>query len=72
MDWNYKEFVQYGWICPKCGRVMSPTTPYCPCNGEGKKTTVSTGTTGYIDWVHHESRTVSEIEQDMRGEQDET
>ena len=51
-------------------RVMSPTTPYCPCNGDGKKITVSTGTTGYIDWAHHESRTASEIEQDMRDEEE--
>ena len=23
----------YGWICPKCGRVLSPTTTFCPCCG---------------------------------------
>lgn len=22
-------FGQQGWICPKCGRVYSPTTPMC-------------------------------------------
>lgn len=21
-----------GWICPKCGRVLSPNTPSCPCS----------------------------------------
>lgn len=20
-----------GWICPVCGRGLSPDTPYCPC-----------------------------------------
>lgn len=23
---------QYGWVCPKCGRVLSPTTSSCPCS----------------------------------------
>lgn len=22
-------FGQQGWICPKCGRVFSPSTPMC-------------------------------------------
>lgn len=24
--------ITFGWICPKCGRVLSPYTPSCPCN----------------------------------------
>lgn len=25
---------QYGWICPKCGRVISPFNAVCPyCSG---------------------------------------
>ena len=23
---------EMGWICPVCGRGVSPSTPYCPCN----------------------------------------
>ena len=24
-------FRQYGWICPKCGRVWAPWVPRCDC-----------------------------------------
>lgn len=31
---------QYGWVCPVCGRGLSPFTVVCPCkNGEGWKIT---------------------------------
>lgn len=25
-----------GWICPVCGRGLSPYTNFCPCKGWGK------------------------------------
>lgn len=23
--------MEQGWLCPKCGRVNAPLTPYCDC-----------------------------------------
>ena len=34
-----------GWVCPKCGRVYSPTTPMCfYCGSEDHITISTTGT----------------------------
>ena len=43
-----KDFKQYGWICPVCGRGLSPWTHVCPCYDEIKieKITTSPSTTG--------------------------
>ncbi len=30
-------FRQYGWICPKCGRVWAPWVPSCDCVRRGKE-----------------------------------
>ena len=27
-----------GWICPKCGRVLAPWVPECPCHKEMAQT----------------------------------
>lgn len=42
-------FWQQGWVCPKCGRGLSPWTDYCPCVGEDMKITYSTGTNENFD-----------------------
>lgn len=57
---DYDVNIQYGWVCPKCGRVMAPTMCFCICNGEGRKTISTTSIT--IDWPHHDSTTASEGE----------
>ena len=43
-----------GWVCPICGRGLSPWTSECPCyvNKNNSNTTTTTSTTmysGYID-----------------------
>lgn len=38
---NMQHWAEYGWICPKCGRVMSPRTTeciYCNCSNVMCKT----------------------------------
>ena len=39
-------FYKQGWVCPKCGGVMSPTQPFCVnCQPKQTQTLVSTGIT---------------------------
>lgn len=38
----YNYFSQQGWICPKCGRVYSPSTSMCFYCGNESVTTVTT------------------------------
>ena len=45
MDNNFMQVTgQYGWICPKCGRVLAPFVPECPCRGQGPETWTTTST----------------------------
>ena len=63
MNWdNIDLTAPQGWICPKCGRVYSPTTFMCFYCG-GQTITSSTGTSKpYINYVHIESQTRGEDE----------
>lgn len=56
---NYNLFAQQGWICPKCGAVLSPSTTFCPfcAPGNNKSTIKSNGTTYDIDYAHRETIT---------------
>ncbi len=44
--YDYKFPPQEGWVCPKCGRVYSPTTFMCYYCGEEEKVTYTTNTNG--------------------------
>ena len=44
-DNDYQVGGLYGWICPKCGAVMSPFTSFCPnCTQRNWEVTCATGT----------------------------
>ena len=55
---NYSFDAPRGWICPKCGIVLSPSTMSCPFCASGNNTTITTDKTTYtVDYVHHDSTT---------------
>ena len=33
---TYNQPKMVGWICPVCGRGLSPFTAVCPCKNDGK------------------------------------
>lgn len=37
---------QKGWICPVCGRGLSPWTSFCPCQSDMK---ITYGTSTYVN-----------------------
>ena len=43
---------QQGWICPKCGRVFSPSTPMCLYCGKETSPATSSNIEKYIDLTH--------------------
>ena len=59
-----KVYYKVGWLCPICGRVLSPDTSVCPCYYDGNKTTATgTGYTYEIDWLRKESMTIPNHEE---------
>ena len=60
-DYPVSGFYQQGWVCPKCGAVLSPSTIFCPfCTHGSNKSTATSDRIPYdIDYTHRDSTTAA-------------
>lgn len=56
-------FAPRGWVCAKCGSVMSPNQPFCMfCNVGGNQPTTLTCGNSSGDYVQLVNRSISQEE----------
>lgn len=61
---DYINWGPQGWVCPKCGRVMSPTQPYCLfCSQQGTIKYTET-TSAKLEWIYKEDTVTTPITND--------
>lgn len=56
-------WIQQGWQCPICKRVLAPNQSYCIfCASQDNKTYVTSGTSVDVDYLKYQPKTVSDNE----------
>jgi hypothetical protein len=57
----HTDFAPQRWICPKCGHVMSPNTPFCPfCPPKHEFGTSATSTSSTISTESYASASLKD------------
>lgn len=56
------QFYQQGWVCPKCGSVMSPTQPFCIFCQPKNIQNIQVTNTGIMQPIQTENKSISKGE----------
>lgn len=50
---EYPYFIKEGWLCPRCKKILNPSTTACPyCNDN--RVYYATQTTAKPEWIYQE------------------
>lgn len=59
---DQQPFYQQGWVCPKCGGVMSPNQPYCIFCQSNNIRDIQVTYTGIMPTISTENKSISKGE----------